>query len=423
MTNKRIPEWLKLDNAAKIFPPTSTKRDSKVIRFSCELKEEIDPKLLQKALDKNMLTFPFYRSVLKRGLFWYYLDYSHLLPTVHQEKEPICSPLYNKNKKTLLFRVTYFKKRINLEVYHVLSDGTGALQFLKGLIYQYLLLKYPSLQEENINMDYDASQYEKMDDSFQKYYDNKGKRKHTKIPKGFIITGKKHKEYQLQVIEGTVQTSAIISLAHQYHTTATVLLTAIFIKAIELEMTIREKRKPIIIAIPVNLRNYFSSQSARNFFGVFNVIYFPNIKQENSLEDIIPMIDQYFKTELKKEEMAAIINSYTSLEDNPLLRIVPLFLKNFILKIASKISERNTSTLSNVGKINLPQELQEYVNQFNVFMSTNKIQVCVCSYLDKMTLSFTSPFLNTNIEKNFFRILSSFQMEAEITTNIWDKEE
>src|SRR5699024_7190885 len=157
MTNKRIPEWLKLDNAAKIFPPTSTKRDSKVFRFSCELKEEIDPKLLQKALDKNMLTFPFYRSVLKRGLFWYYLDYSHLLPTVHQEKEPICSPLYNKNKKTLLFRVTYFKKRINLEVYHVLSDGTGALQFLKGLIYEYLILKYPSLQKKIINMDYDTS--------------------------------------------------------------------------------------------------------------------------------------------------------------------------------------------------------------------------------------------------------------------------
>ena len=40
-------KWYKLDNAAKIFPPNATRKDPKVFRFSCELYEDIDKKILQ----------------------------------------------------------------------------------------------------------------------------------------------------------------------------------------------------------------------------------------------------------------------------------------------------------------------------------------------------------------------------------------
>lgn len=111
------PKWSRLDNAAKIFPSTSSKKDPKVFRFSCELTEPVDGQTLQFALDQTMEKFPFYRSVLKRGLFWYYFEDSTRRPVVQPEGLPPCAPVYSADRKGLLFRVSFFERRINLEVY------------------------------------------------------------------------------------------------------------------------------------------------------------------------------------------------------------------------------------------------------------------------------------------------------------------
>jgi hypothetical protein len=116
-------EWTRLDNAAKIFPPTSNEKDTKVFRFSCELFEGIEPDLLQQALDETMESFPLYRSVLRKGLFWYYLETSNINPLIEEESNPVCGRIYNEKQRNLLFRVFYYKNRINLEIFHALSDG------------------------------------------------------------------------------------------------------------------------------------------------------------------------------------------------------------------------------------------------------------------------------------------------------------
>ena len=135
MTRRKPVEWTRLDNAAKIFPPTTNEKDTKVFRFVCEMRDEVNHELLQEALDQTMLLFPFYRSVLRRGVFWYYFENTELKPEVREEHKLPCSMLYHPNRKDLLFEVTYYKERINLEVFHSLTDGTGALAFLKTLLY------------------------------------------------------------------------------------------------------------------------------------------------------------------------------------------------------------------------------------------------------------------------------------------------
>ena len=82
---KKYKKWYKLDNAAKIFPPTSTKKDSKVFRFACELYEDVDKEILQYALDKTIEEYPLFLSTLKKGLFWYYLETSSITPKVTKE--------------------------------------------------------------------------------------------------------------------------------------------------------------------------------------------------------------------------------------------------------------------------------------------------------------------------------------------------
>ena len=143
MNNSNPPSWWTLDNAAKIFPSTGSAHDSKVFRFVCELRETVDPLVLQQALDRTIERFPMYRSVMKRGWFWYYLEDSSLPAQVHLEELPPCYPIYPSIRRSLLFRVLYYRKRISLEVYHALTDGTGALNFLCSLVYEYLLLCHP----------------------------------------------------------------------------------------------------------------------------------------------------------------------------------------------------------------------------------------------------------------------------------------
>lgn len=129
--NKRA-HWRKLDNAAKIFPATSNKKDTRVFRFYCELKEPVEGKALQAALDKTMEKYPVFLSVMRKGLFWYYLEKSELKPVVKEESEPPCLNLYIRDRKTLLFQVNYYKTRINFEVFHALTDAPAPYSFSRS---------------------------------------------------------------------------------------------------------------------------------------------------------------------------------------------------------------------------------------------------------------------------------------------------
>ena len=107
--------WRKLDNAALAFPLVTGKNDTRVFRFYCELKENVKPELLQTALEKTMEKYPLFQMVLRKGLFWFYLEHRDIRPIVKEEKKPPCSRLYIPDKKNLLFQVSYYEKRINFE--------------------------------------------------------------------------------------------------------------------------------------------------------------------------------------------------------------------------------------------------------------------------------------------------------------------
>lgn len=423
MGNGKNLQWSRLDNAAKIFPSTSTSRDSKVFRFACQLKEEIEPEILQHALDRTMAQFPFYRSILKKGLFWYYFEDSAQHPVVEAESTPLCAPLYNGDAKNLLFRVMYYQERISLEVYHALSDGTGALNFLQVLVYYYLLEKHgEELGETPPALDYDASKNQKQDDSFSKYFEKMGKVQQTKALAAYRLKGPRFPENRIGVIEGVMSVKALLGQAHAYHTTLTVFLTAVMILAIHEEMSLLDQRKPVVITIPVNLRNYFPSVSARNFFGVINVGY--DFRQRNGqLEDIIEYVNSCFQKWLNKERLGERMNQLCALEHSLPMKLVPLVLKDPVLRIANWAAEREiTAALSNVGRVSMPKELIPFIDSFDVFTATNRLQACMCSFQDRFTISFTSPFLSTDVQRAFFRFMTSLGIEVEISSSPFQDE-
>lgn len=419
MNNRNIPPWWTLDNAAKIFPSTGSAHDSKVFRFVCELREPVDPQLLQDALDKTVERFPMYRSVMKRGWFWYYLEDSPLPARVRREELPPCCPIYPSVRRSLLFRVLYYRRRISLEVYHALTDGTGALNFLCALVYEYLLLRCPDEFPRPVPaLPYDASQSQRQADSFQKYYEKPAGRSMERSPAAYQIRRERLPRNHLAILEGQMPLDQVLACARERGVTLTELMTAVFLRAIHAGMRVRDRKKPVVITIPVNLRSYFPSKSARNFFATINVGY-DFSKGEDSLEAVLKEVRRSFRKNLTEEKIRERMNALCALEHSVPLRLVPLPLKDVILRIANMIAAQGvTASFSNIGKVSMPKEMEKLIHLFSVFASAGMLQACACSFGGVYAVSFASPYRVCETERVFFRELTQLGIKVVLTTNL-----
>ena len=405
--------WRRLDNAAKIFPSTSEQSNTRVFRFSAELTEPVDPDMLQTALEQALALFPLFRCVMRRGAFWYYLEECDLTPRVGPEVKHPCTSLYDGSHQSLLFEVTFYKTKINLEFFHVLTDGTGAISFLTALLHAYLNLRHPEALA-GLQPPQSAPVSEKAQDGFAKYYQKGGRR--PKGEKAALLTGAKREGDTIRIIDARVPADQIRRLAAAHGATVTVFLTALFILSIGENLSLREKRRPVVLNVPVNLRNYFPSDTATNFFGMISTGV--RLGQTPSLEEVIAAVSADFKAELTPEKLAQRMHALTALEHNPIARIAPLPLKNFVLRRARHIADRRcTAVLSNVGVVRLPEEMLPYIRSMGVFASTLKLQLCLCTCGNVMSLGFTSAFESPAIERCFLRRLAALGVDVAVSTN------
>ena len=411
--SKKSLSWARLDNAAKIFPPTSYGADTGVFRLSCELTAQIEPDLLQRALDDTLVRFPHMLMVMRRGLFWYYLEQTTLRPAVAPEHQPPCAPLYF-GSKSLLFEVSYWRRKVNVDVFHVLADGSGAIAFFQALIESYLALRHP---ESGVTPVMRGSVTERREDSFQKYYKSQGGGSASGAWHAFRLRGAKRADGGLNILEGVADVRQVLAAAHRYHTTLTVYLCAVLFSSIRGMMYVRDLRRPVVLTVPVDLRGYFPSDTARNFFGTIRVAYDFGQKS-GTFEDIIASVAASFKEELTPERLATRMNKMSALEHNPILRPIPLALKNPVLRLSGDIAEMGeTATISNVGRFHLPDALTPYVRGFSVFMSTHATQLCTCTFGNSLHFGFTSAFEGTELQRRFFEQLVSEGISVEIRSN------
>ena len=412
MFEQKRAYWRSLDNAAKLFSAASSPKDTRVFRFYCELKEEVKEEILQEALNQTIQKYPVFLSVMRKGLFWHYLEKSELRPVVREEYKEPCSSLYVRDKKTLLFEVTYYEKRINFEVFHALTDGTGATEFLRELVKNYLYL----IHEEDLEPVELSNQYltvkDQEDDSFSRYYDpdfpRKKKIRAVQIKKG----GKGYEE--LQINEASMSVKELLGIAREKKVSMSVLLTAAFICAIHEEMSRMQEKKPVILMVPVNLRKIFPSDSMLNFFGYIEPGYqFGGGK--DSFEDVLEAVKLYFQENLSKEHMAGRMSELIAIEKHKILKWAPLELKNRCIRAGAKMAEQEvTAVLSNMSVVKMPEDYAQYIEKFGVYTSTNRTELCICSFQDTLSLGFTSRYDSTNIQRNFYRILKELGASVKV---------
>ncbi|MCR5768485.1 MAG: hypothetical protein K6G45_08355 [Lachnospiraceae bacterium] len=404
--------WYKLDNVAKVFLATVSKRDTRTFRVSCTLKDKIDPGILQEAVLLAIQDRPQMQVRIRRGIFWHYLEDTDITPKVVEEHERICPLLYAPAKAMLHYQVTYYGNRINLEIFHALADGTGGMEFLNIIVLHYLKLRYPG-RISDLAIHSGASTADLSQDSYRQFFEKPGLKKASNTAKAYQPGGFKFSYDQLQFFEIHMPVDQILSKAKELKISLTSYLGARWMMAIRDDMPQRKRNLPITISLPVNLRNYYPSQTARNFF---NSVYVTHVfDKEITPEELAAEFDNTLKNNLLEENIKTQMDSYETMEFVAPVRAVPLFIKQPIVRFFTKKSAKKVSMVfSNMGIQKPPAELNEYIEYYSGFCSTNTLFSTMFSYNGHLTLGVSSAYTNTGVVKNLVRGLSGSGVDIRV---------
>ena len=405
--------WRRLDNSAKIFPMSTGEKYSTVFRLSAVLKEDVQQEKLQKAVIKALEKYEAFKVRMKAGLFWYYLEENNKNPIVEEEKDYPCKYINPRRNRGYLFKVTYYKNKINIDIFHSLTDGNGGTTFFKEIVYTYLEMCYlDDLKQENRKtrkIEYD------IEDSYLKNY-NKKINTNVPNPRAYELKGKRIKLGAISAIHQIIDLEQLKKECKKYNVTVTQYLTAVLMYTIYKENY--KGKKPLKVCIPVNLKKYYPSKTMSNFF---SFIMLDGKKKQDNFDEIVSLVKQEFKEKLAEEEILKTMSGNVKLGNNIFIKMIPLILKNIIVRLAYlEIRKHSTITYSNTGRVGIMGEYQKYIDYFMILISPDpveKIKCSSCTFENKIVFTFTSILNNNKIEKAFYEFLKNKGIEIKIESN------
>lgn len=416
--------WYKLDLSANVYPTLQRRNFSNVFRLSVVLKEQIDAELLQKAVDMTLLRFPAFKVALRKGVFWRYLEPNNRPgPFVMPDIVNPCMPLLFKSNNRYLVRIYYYQNKISLEMFHSLSDGNGALVLLRTLTAVYLRLQGHDIPDGNgvLNIQ-EMPDPKELEDAYLRYASSQVTRPRSQ-GKAYRIRGHREPFYTLNIIHGLLSSDEVLQKAHTYGVSVTEYLNAVLLWAL-LEKQKNDKvfrQKPVTLALPVNLRSFFPSKTLRNFISMVYPSIDPRMG-EYTFEEIVTQVHHYMRYYINNKFLNADITTNTAILQKPLIRIVPLFLKDIVVRqFYIRVQDRqSTAGLTNLGIVQVPDEMRPYIERFDVLMGqpfSPRTNCAIISCGNVLSISFTSSIIETDVERYFFRKLVKDGLHVKIDTN------
>ena len=416
--------WYKLDLSATVYPTLQRRDFSSVYRLSVKLKDNVDPALLQQALDLTLPRFPTYKVAIRKGLFWRYLEpNSRPGPFVQEDIKNPCMPMHFKSNNRYLIRVYYYGSRISLEAHHCLGDGTGGMCLLQTLTSVYLGLLGHKITPSGfvLKLDEDPDPGE-LEDAYMRYATAKVKPPRPS-EKTYRIRGTKEPFYTLNIVDGVMSVSEVMKTARQYGATITEYLNAVLLYALLQKQTaeFHLKYKPVRIAMPVNLRRFFPSKTLRNFI----TMVYPSIDPrlgEYSFEEIVTQVHNFMRYYINEKFLCGDITPNAATKHNFLIRIVPLFLKDLVVRtFYTRVQDKNSSAgLTNMGALKVPEDMKPYIERFDIYMGqpfSSRTNCAIISFEDILTVNFASSIVESDVERYFFRKLVQDGIHVKIESN------
>ena len=265
-----------------------------------------------------------------------------------------------------MFKVTYFDKKINIDIFHSLTDGNSGSMFFREIIYSYLEMSHPENFTEELRK-YRKIEYN-TEDSYIKNYDKKSKNNNSG-KKAYILKGRKLPLGAVSAIHEIINLEELKKETKINNCTITQYLTAVLIYCIYnanfLKQGNKKINKPIKICVPVNLKKFFQSQTISNFFSYLTVEADIGEMKLYSFDKILEFVKQDFKKKLTDEEIKKTMSFNVKLGTNPFIKSIPLVLKKPIVRLAYiEIRKYTTMTFSNIGRIGIIGKYQKYIDDF-----------------------------------------------------------
>ena len=424
-TEKRQLRWLRLDNAAKIYPAARNNNWSNIFRLSATLTEPVDTKLLSHALELTVQRIPSIAARLRRGLFWYYLEQVPHPPAIRKESHCPLLPMPKWEARKCAFRVIVYDRRIAVEFFHSLTDGNGALIFLKTLVAEYLRQKYGvAVNAESGVLDCgDIPTQEEMEDSFLKYAGPiAADRRDTNA---YRLSGTLEPDNFRNLVCLRLPLQKILDAAHSHNVSVTTYLCAAMMQAIldiqKSQIPWRRFRKPVKVQVPVDLRRLFPSKSLRNFALYVNTEVDPRLG-DYSFHELCQLVHHQMGLAVTQKQMGRQIAANVQSERCLLVRLMPLFLKNIALKLVFKaVGERKIClSLSNLGRANLPETMVPYIDRMDFILapqSTGPYNCGVISCGDTLYFNFIRNTKEPELEASFCRVLQQQGLPVLVESN------
>jgi len=421
--NRGHAPWLRLDNAAKLYPAIQKKGWSSIFRLSVRMREKADPALLQTALEQILPRFPGFAVRMRRGFFWYYLEHNTGTPRVKPDAANPCRRMRWHENGGFLFRVCHYERRVALEVFHGLCDGTGGMAFLKTLLARYETLKGNAVPASDGVFDVEKAPLpEELEDAYDRHATSRV-RQSRREPKAYQVRGMRAAHNMLHIIAGELDTRKVLEAARRFGVTLTEYFAAVLLYALY-QQQISENRprvKPVKVSVPVNLRRFFPTKSIRNFSQFVNPGIDPNYG-DYSFEEIAEQVRHFMRMNVNEKFLNARMAVNIAPERNPLTRVMPLFVKKAVMNLIYwRVGETQfTSTISNVGAVRVPAELAGRIERFEAMLGPsykNPLNCAVISYENRLVVTFASTICETDVERRFFTQIVKHGVPVKIESN------
>lgn len=414
--------WLKLDNAAKVFPGQNSNTWSNSFRVCYELNEKVDPNILQKALIDIMPRFSCYDVCIRHGFFWYYLEMNNNDPVVLPDiKNPCHRIKFNENGK-FLFKVYYHGNRIAIDMYHVLSDGHGGAVFLSTLVAQYLRLMGKDIPTGGFVLSLIESNSEaELEDSFVKNATSKVKYKNPDRP-AYHPKGTKIPNHTVNVTSGIIPFDDLHRISKEKGVTVTEFIAAVMLDVLcKKQQKEHKKQKDVSIQIPIDLRRVYGSETLRNFTICLRVKVNPN-KGEYTFDELLEQVKYQLRLAKCEKDLNTMITSNMGLERNPFIRCMPLVIKNLAIGISFAITAEacTSSLITNLGTVNIPDEMCKYINKFIFMPAPGKVNSSRCGVAtinNNLVITFANIYEESDVEREFFTSFVKMGLHVKIESN------
>lgn len=416
--------WYRLDNAAMMYSAIQKENYSALYRFSAVMTKPVNPTILQRAIDKTMPRFPGFQVRIRRGFFWYYFEpNSRPGPYLREDMKNPCQPLRFGEDNGWLVRFFYYGNRISLEVFHALADGAGALTFLRTLLAVYLREQGYEIPNTHGVLDIlEPPREEEQEDAYFRYARSRTRRG-MGAPRAYPCTGTPEPFYTLNVTIGLIPLDKLKETARSYGASVTEYLAAVLIESILAKQRREGRRRelPAALAVPINLRPHFPSETLRNFILTVRPFIDPELG-EYTFAEMVAQVRHHMRLHINRQEMQAVITRNVNFQKNLLLQLVPAPIKNMAMALSYRMvgSRPYSTTFTNPGAFLLPPEMAPHIQRMEVVLGQSFLPRVNCASIscgNTMSITFAGTVRETEIERDFFRHLVREGIPVKVISN------